>query len=56
MTAAAKVSGMSFSAYVRQRLGLDMPKTRSRGPSHCTCGIATAEAYSLCTERDCPFR
>ena len=60
MSFAAKAAGMSFPAYVRQRLGLDKPETRARGqhrgPSNCTCGIAIAEAYRLCTERDCPYR
>ena len=59
MRSAAKEAGMSFSAYVRQRLGLDMPETqtrdRNRGPSNCFCGIPIAEANSLCPERDCPY-
>ena len=60
MRSAAKAAGMSFSAYVRQRLGLDAPETRAsdqlRGPSNCTCGLAIVEAYRLCPERDCPYR
>ena len=60
MRSAAKVAGMSLSAYVRQRLGLDASETRARdqhrGPSTCTCGIAVAEARRLCPELDCPFR
>ena len=58
MRSAAKAAGMSFSAYVRQRLGLDAPETQARDQHHgnCFCGIAIAEAYSLCPERDCPFR
>ena len=60
MKSAAKAAGVSPSAYVRQRLGFNAPETRARdqhrSPSNCACGIATAEAYRLCTERDCPFR
>ena len=60
MRSAAKVAGMSLSAYVRQRLGLDASETRARdqhrGPSTCTCGIAVAKARRLCPELDCPFR
>ena len=60
MRSAAKSAGMSFSAYVRQRLGLDESEARARdqhrGPSTCTCGIAVAEARRLCPELDCPFR
>ena len=60
MWAAAKAAGMSFSAYVRQRLGLDAPEVRRRdehrSPPDCTCGIPVAEAKRLCPERDCPYR
>ena len=58
MRSAAKAAGMSFSGYVRQRLGLDAPETRARDQhrGNCFCGIAKAEAYRLCSERDCPFR
>ena len=60
MKSAAKEAGLSFSAYVRQRLGLEVqnipPRDQRRGPPNCTCGIAIAEARRLCTERDCPYR
>ena len=58
MSSAAKAAGMSFSAYVRQRLGLDAPETRAsdQDRGNCFCGIAKAEAHRLCPERDCPFR
>ena len=60
MRSAAKEAGMSFSAYVRQRLGFDAPEPQARdqyrSQSNCTCGIAIAKAYRLCPERDCPFR
>ena len=60
MMSAAKEAGLSFSAYVRQRLGLDvpeiLPRDQRRGPSECFCGIAIADAKRLCTERDCTYR
>ena len=60
MRSAAKVAGMSLSANVRQRLGLDAPETRAcdqhRGPTTCTCGIAVTDARRLCPELDCPHR
>ena len=60
MRSAAKDAGMSFSAYVRQRLGLDEQETRARDqhrrPATCTCGIAVSEARRLCPELDCPYR
>ena len=60
MRSAAKEAGMSFSEYVRQRLGLDALETgtrgQHRGPANCTCGIAIAKADRLCPEPDCPYR
>ena len=58
MRSAAEDAGMSFSAYVRQSLGLDVPETPARDErrGNCTCGIAIAEADDRCTERDCPFK
>ena len=60
MKAAAEAAGMSLSAYVRQRLGLDAPEPRPReqyrSPSNCTCGLAIADARRLCPERDCPYQ
>ena len=60
MKSAALAAGMSFSAYARQRLGLDAPESpalgQRRGPSNCTCGITIANANGLCPERDCPHR
>ena len=60
MRSAAETAGMSFSAYVRQRLGLEVPEAgprdQDRGPANCTCGVAIAEARRLCPELDCPYR
>ena len=60
MRSAAREAGMSFSEYIRQRLGLDALETgtrdQHRGPANCTCGIAIAEADRLCPEPDCPYR
>ena len=41
------------SPWLRQHQCSNKPR---RGSSNCTCGIAIAEAYRLCTERDCPYR
>ena len=53
---AAKAVGLSASAYVRHCLDLDAPyigtRDQHRGPSHCFCGIAVAEASRLCPELD----
>ena len=58
MRSAAEDAGMSFSAYVRESLGLDEPETPARDERRgkCFCGIPIAEADARCTERDCPYK
>ena len=59
MWAAAKAAGMSFSAYVRQRLGLDAPEVRRRdehrSPPDCTCGIPVADSQKALSRAGLPL-